>query len=354
VRYRRSRHLVCHWDGARLVVENIATGRRTTAPPLALELLHALDGWRSAEELAREVPAGPAVLGRALAALERHTLLERAGRERPRERLLDGWAGWSPPAAFLHFSTKDAPYVEHARGERALARQRAAPAVTGARAARDAAFEPLTPPRRAGEFPEVLLARRTWRRFARGPLSRDALSTLLGLTFGVQGWMDTGAGGLAPLKTSPSGGARHSIEAYVLARRVTSLAPGLYHYDAVRHGLQRLRATRGRAAGAAYLPRQPWFAAAPAVVLMTAVFPRVQWRYPHPRAYRVVLAEAGHLCQTFCLTATWLGLAPFCSMALADTAIERDLRVDGVTESVLYAAGVGRRPRGGGPGQVPR
>jgi len=78
---------------------------------------------------------------------------------------------------------------------------------------------------------------------------------------------------------------------------------------------------------------------------MTAVFPRVQWRYSFPRAYRVVLAEAGHVCQTFCLTATWLGLAPFCSMALADSRIENDLGIDGVTESVLYAAGVGTRPR---------
>ena len=35
-----------------------------------------------------------------------------------------------------------------------------------------------------------------------------------------------------------------------------------------------------------------------------------------------------------------------CAMALADTAIETDLRIDGVTESVLYAAGVGVRPDG--------
>jgi hypothetical protein len=59
-----------------------------------------------------------------------------------------------------------------------------------------------------------------------------------------------------------------------------------------------------------------------------------------------VLAEAGHLAQTFCLVATWLGLAPFCTMALADTRIERDLGIDGVSESVLYAAGVGGRPAG--------
>jgi hypothetical protein len=31
-------------------------------------------------------------------------------------------------------------------------------------------------------------------------------------------------------------------------------------------------------------------------------------------------------------------------MALADSRIEKDLGIDGITESVLYAAGVGRRP----------
>jgi len=79
---------------------------------------------------------------------------------------------------------------------------------------------------------------------------------------------------------------------------------------------------------------------------MTAVFPRDQWKYQYPRAYRAVLLDAGHVCQTFCLVATWLGLAPFCSMALADSEAEKIVGVDGVTESVIYAAGVGKQPSG--------
>jgi hypothetical protein len=60
-----------------------------------------------------------------------------------------------------------------------------------------------------------------------------------------------------------------------------------------------------------------------------------------PGAYRVVLLDVGHLCQTFCLVATWLDLAPFCTAALKDTLIEEDLGIDGIRESVLYIAGVG-------------
>jgi hypothetical protein len=58
------------------------------------------------------------------------------------------------------------------------------------------------------------------------------------------------------------------------------------------------------------------------------------------------LIEAGHVCQTILLTATWLGLAPFSVMGLADSLIERDLGIDGIRESVLYAAGLGRPPSG--------
>ena len=76
------------------------------------------------------------------------------------------------------------------------------------------------------------------------------------------------------------------------------------------------------------------------------MFERLLWRYAYARAYRAALIECGHVCQTFCLTATKLGLAPFSVMALADTQIEKDLGIDGIKEAVLYAAGVGRPPRG--------
>ena len=78
------------------------------------------------------------------------------------------------------------------------------------------------------------------------------------------------------------------------------------------------------------------------------------WRYPYARAYRASLVEAGHVCQTFCLAATSLGLASFAVMGLADSVIERDLGIDGFGESILYAAGVGRPPAGTAWAPLPR
>jgi len=144
------------------------------------------------------------------------------------------------------------------------------------------------------DFSQVLLSRRTWRRFSQRELSTADLSTLLGLTWGVQGWFKMPAP-QSPLakKTSPSGGARHAIEVYVLARRVRDLRPGIYHYEAGHHVLELLRPGADRRQIARYLPAQWWFESAAALMIMTAVFPRVQWKYEMSRAYRMVLIEAG-------------------------------------------------------------
>ena len=193
---------------------------------------------------------------------------------------------------------------------------------------------------------DALRDRRTWRRFGAGGVSLAQASTILGLTFGVQSWVTVPGFGRMPLKTAPSGGARHSIEAYVAARRVAGLSPGFYHYAADTHALVAQRAGLTAAALGGCFPQQAWIGRASLVVFMAAVFARAQWRYPFARAYRTVLAECGHHAQSFCLLATALGLAPFCTMAFGDTHVERELGLDGRRTAVLYAVGVGPRPRG--------
>jgi SagB-type dehydrogenase family enzyme len=189
----------------------------------------------------------------------------------------------------------------------------------------------------------VARARRTWRRFSAAPVTLAELSTILGLSLGVQKWVRI-AGRDVALKTSPSGGARHPIEAYAVVRRVRGLQSGIYHSEAGRHAMERLGAAPPAARVKAYMPYSSGFADACVIVFFTAVLERQLWRYPYSRAYRAALIEAGHVCQTFCLAATALRLAPFSLMGLADSMIETDLGLDGITETVLYAAGFGRRP----------
>lgn len=347
VRFRRSPHLVVYWHDDQLVAREFVSGRVVRAAPAVLGTLEFFSRWRTPGGLARHLGVRDGAVVRSLVkALVRHGLLDTSDRAltssatRPPQ-----WDEWGLEAAFFHHATRNVSYAEPKVAEARLRRK----------AARQAPPSPLKvvrgprlrlpAPALQMDLTEALRARRTWRRFGRRPVDRDALATLLGLTWGIQQWVDLAGYGRTPLTTSPSPGARHSIEAYVLVRRIRGVPEGLYHYDAHEHALVRM--TRGAPKRPSdYLPTQTWYNRASALVFMASVFERVQWRYSDPRTYRSLLAEVGHQGQTFCLIATALGLAPFCSMALADSKIERDLGLDGISEAVMYSVGVGTRPQG--------
>jgi SagB-type dehydrogenase family enzyme len=353
-RYRRSAHLVCHWEKGRFYLHNYATNRRAPATPLAVEILDLCEEWRPASSLLTELRAlDSTVLDTVLSALVEYTFLEQSDRPLPAAHALYmAWGGWRPAAAYFHAVTKDVRYGD-ARSVDALLRSKAdetpPPAPLKAIKSTSKAI-PLAPPdtkAATGTLHHALQERRTWRQFGAAAVSAEHLGTMMGLTFGVQQWMHIDGFGRMALKTSPSGGARHSIEAYAYVRRIKGLSRGWYHYDPDRHALRPLETGRRRHRKiSAYLPKQSWYDDAAVLIAMTAVFARARWRYGYARAYRSIFAEAGHLAQTFCLIATSLHLAPFCSMALADSLVERDLQIDGVSESVVYATGVGQRPTG--------
>ena len=341
--------MVFYWNAAKLIAHNYAAQTQVLARPIVCEILDFFDRWRSADDLIGDKPRlDHHELQDVLALLvERELLLQNDRAPSEHQLAMETWAEWNPAAGFFHNSTKDLEYGSLRTIER-LVREKArhTPKPDSVKRYAGARVVELPAVRTVGSFAQTLLRRRTWRQFGPGPITRPAFSTLLGLAAGVQTWLTGSGGERVALKTSPSGGARHAIELYPLVLNVDGLARGLYHYAWDRHALELVDANVPNRAIARYLPAQPWFGGASVLILFTAVFPRVQWRYSHARAYRTALIEAGHVCQTFCLTATSLGLAPFCSMALADSRIEKDLRLDGIRESVLYAAGVGTRPAG--------
>ena len=344
-RYVCAPHLTVFWSTNGLVAENVADCSTTSVTPFVLDVLDRCQSPQSTEGLAQWYGVSRSKMGTLLRRMVQTRLL-RAGDAvaSQRDATCATWNTWAP-ARLFHVATKDVRFrspAERARHARSV-RERHFPRPPVTKQSRGRFFR-LIPPRVGGEFHSVLVRRRTWRKFDPRPMSLVDLSTLLNLTAGIQGWTDTREGPIA-FKTSPSGGARHPTETYVAALRCQGIPGGLYHYSADRHGLTRITDI-GRQDIRRFLPQQSWFASAAAVVFFTAVVARTMWRYPFGRAYRGLLIEAGHVCQTFCLTATWLGLAPFCTQALADSAIERKLGIDGASEIVLYAAGVGCRPKG--------
>ena len=337
--------LIAYWKGGRLRIANYLTRAEFSANLVTLEVIRFFITPRTIQDALLEFSSySPESVARAIRQLiDAQLLLEYDSAERKRDELVrSSWAPWLPEGGF-HFMTKDARYVNADWPiEEKLKRLPATPAppqfkkIRGGRAVRLPSHEI---PR--DTFFETLHARRTHREFARGKVSLENVSRLLRTTWGVQGYHESNVFGKLPYKTSPSGGARHPGEVYLMALRVDGLERRMYHYQAKNHRLVRLPAKVSQGTARAYCADQSYFSGAAALFIMTAVFARSMWKYGMARAYRVVLLETGHLCQTFCLTATRLGLAPFCTAALKDSLIENDLGLDGITESVLYVAGVG-------------
>jgi SagB-type dehydrogenase family enzyme len=160
-------------------------------------------------------------------------------------------------------------------------------------------------------------------------------------TWGRTGTLDGGLFGRLATKTSPSGGALHPIEAYVIAWNVAGLPAGLYHYDVAANELRRLKRGHFRGQAVRAASGQRWVGRAGFICVMTAVFARTAWKYQLENAYRILWLDAGHLAQTFCLLATARGLGSFTTAALQETYIEKLLGLDGIREFPVYLCGAG-------------
>ncbi|MFN8058899.1 MAG: SagB/ThcOx family dehydrogenase [Vicinamibacterales bacterium] len=348
-RFKQADSLVFYFRLGTFRCRNYFTDTEVEASSTLIDVLAALVDWRTAVELRDRLPAySDRSIDAALESLVAHTLVVRAGTAEARaEARLAAWQAWGPSASFFHFGTKRAfrrrPFQDEARFNRA--RLRILPQPPAVKSYPAAPRHDLAPPAvtASRDFLDVLLERRTNRTFGRAPVSVDELGTLLYYAFGFRGHKAWPGLGRVPLRTSPSGGARQVLEAYCVALRVGGLRRGLYHYRPDLHRLEHLSAAPSARRLGELCGHQEWIGRAAFVVLLTAVLPRMTWRYDSARAYRVVLLEAGHFGQTFCLASTWLGLRPFQTAALDDERLEALLGVDGGSETVVYALGAGSR-----------
>jgi SagB-type dehydrogenase family enzyme len=190
---------------------------------------------------------------------------------------------------------------------------------------------------KTGGFFDLLGARRSRRGYTAEPLSLQELATLL---WSVQGVVRSGRG--FTLRTSPSAGARHPLETYVMVNRVEDLAPGLCRYAPAGHRMVRLGDDASVAGGlAAACLGQEMLRASAATFIWTAVVGRGRWKYQQ-RAYRYIYLDAGHACQNLYLACEALGLGCCAVAAFDDDAVDGILGADGREEFTIYLATVGR------------
>ena len=195
---------------------------------------------------------------------------------------------------------------------------------------------------------DLLERRATCRNFDLAvPVTTAQLSALLKRVFGVHGTEAWVPGAVALKKNHPSGGALHPTEAYLVVQRVEGLAPGLYHYNVEAHALDLLRelpADEARAFAMTAVAGQEYFADAPVLVVMAARFARSMWKYRnHPKIYRAILLEMGHISQNLYLTATEMNLGAFITAAINEVEIEQAFGLEPMSEGPLCVCGFGAR-----------
>lgn len=184
----------------------------------------------------------------------------------------------------------------------------------------------------------AITERRSHRRFSATALTLTELAFLLWATQGVREVLAPGCA----LRTVPSAGCRHAFETYLLVMRVDGLAEGLYRYLPVEHALVLERSIDAMGAALSAATLQQNFIASAAVTFAWTVIPsRMEWRYGLA-AHRVILMDAGHLCQNLYLACTAISAGTCAIAAYHQELMDRLLAVDGNNEFTVYLAPVGK------------
>lgn len=324
-RYRRSPFLLLRWEGQDAVLLNADTLRRFRIDGMTVRLIAALAQWTSLDDLKA---AGIAVSAEEISTLADMGVIEA---EPPPGHQPDEPSYWSVFDLAVHRLSNVGGYREsqvRARGT--------APPPTFKPCPPGAAVA-LPPPRDLeGAICDVLERRSSVRTYGEGPLRLVDVSALFHHSAQVRGVVRDARMGELAFHPYAAGGARGELELYVVANYVEDLQPGGYYYDARRHQLvliapcddyqERLN-LRIHDATAGMLSRDP-----PAVVVITAVFARMMWKY-EGIALATIYKNAGCLIQTLYLVSTALGLAPCGVGGGEEAATARWLGLDPFVES---------------------
>jgi SagB-type dehydrogenase family enzyme len=241
-------------------------------------------------------------------------LLAPGGPEADQEGADASFAAWHPADLWLHARSRGARTVSGYAGSYPLAGQfppwPALPdAFPGPRI--DLPRPDLAVTAKADPpFTEVLERRRSVRAHnAVAPIGLDQLGELLYRSARIRRVFAGGDGQEAADRPYPAGGALHELEIYPLITQCRGIEPGLWHYAAADHALERVaepgRATAtlvGAARAAGTMTADPQV-----VLIITARFGRIMWKY-HAIGYSLILKHVGVLYQTIYLVGTAMGL----------------------------------------------
>lgn len=187
----------------------------------------------------------------------------------------------------------------------------------------------------------AIKTRKSRRAYAQESLSLDELAYLLWSTQGVRGKPTQGHA----YRTVPSAGCRHAFETYLAVLNVEGLKPGIYRYLPLNHGLLFEFAVEDlalRIVEACF--DQPYPGKAAVTFIWAAVPNRMEWRYGLA-AHKVILLDAGHVCQNLYLACEAIEAGTCAIAAYNQEELDELLGLDGEDEFAIYLAPVGKTNR---------
>ncbi|MBZ4420625.1 SagB family peptide dehydrogenase [Myxococcus sp. RHSTA-1-4] len=307
---RLSRFAYVRRDGEALVLESPRVRARVHLAPAALPLLAALAAPTPARDAAGHARGNVRAARALVALLARARLLVPADAEgNTEEERHPALRLWEFHDLLFHTRTR-----RPLHGQRLGATHRLAghvpplPAILPPRVP----VIPLPRPdldilaREDSSFACVLERRRSERRYGTTPLTHAQLGELLFRAARVRE-LHPGGPEERSLRPAPSAGALHPLEIHAVVGACEGLAPGLYRYEPLSHGLEP-RAGPTPAVRALLADARQGHSPVQVLLVLAARFQRVSYKY-EGFAYACLLKDAGVLLQTLTLAATAMGLA---------------------------------------------
>ncbi len=189
----------------------------------------------------------------------------------------------------------------------------------------------LPAPDKSTPLAQIILKRRSIRKYVAKSLRIEELSQILWATYGL---VDKRR------RVVPSAGATYPVEVYVFVKNVEGLRPGIYKYDEYKHSLVLVKeGDYSRELASACLD-QEWVYSAPVNVVLVALYERTTKWYGD-RGFRYIYMEAGHIGQNIYLVCAEMNLGTVAIGAFYDEDIKRIIGL-GDEYIVLYVFPVGK------------
>lgn len=181
---------------------------------------------------------------------------------------------------------------------------------------------------------KVIAQRRSGREYSQDPLTLAHVSQFLWAAQGITS-EDEGK------RAAPSARELYPLNIYVVAKNVTDLQKGVYHYIVEEHKLGRLL-DEDEFEAFFEAAQQPHPKNAALTLVITANYPKVAQKFKGEAVKQMALQESGHVGQNLYLQAESLELAMAVMGSFSSQGVKDALRLP-VQETVVYLVPIGHR-----------